>query len=226
MSPEESAGAFRAARYFTSLLYVLVDHLLHNQPKQMVHVFYALFLHVLYVIFEAVYVLAGGTTPGGSTVIDGLDWSRPETAGFVSLSLLLVVGAHAGLWLLVRLRQLIYSCVSADNVIKLPLTATQAGQQPPVPPYGTAGHTAPTATVSSRPADRSERAFHMDFQLRKQFCSLTGAVSEVGVLRNPILSGFPPVSKNGGEHLRRFGTPENVSFPHWVCKFLSPGSPK
>ena len=119
----------------------------------MLHVFYALFLHGLYVTFEAVYVLAGGTTPDGSSVIDGIDWGRPETAGFVSLSVFLVFAAHGGLWLLARLREVCYSCVSADHAIKLPLTGATAGQQATNVPYGATrqdpegGHPSPTITV-------------------------------------------------------------------------------
>ncbi|XP_043190885.1 uncharacterized protein LOC122364514 [Amphibalanus amphitrite] len=146
-----NGGAFGTARYFTGLLYVIADHLLHNQPKHMLHVFYALFLHVLYIVFEAVYVLAGGTTPSGSSVIDGLDWSRPETAGYVSLSVVLVLAAHGGLWLLARLRELLYSCVSADHAIKLPLTGGADSQQALAPPYGATRHDPEGGNISPAP---------------------------------------------------------------------------
>ncbi|XP_037087161.1 uncharacterized protein LOC119107723 [Pollicipes pollicipes] len=128
---DDSSGAFRAARYFTSLLYVLLDHLVHNQPKHMLHVFYSLFLHVIYIVFNAIYVMAGGTTASGSSVIDGIDWSNTATtSGFVSLSVFLVFLAHGGLWLLARLREVLYSCLSDEHAIKLPLGTTGP------PPYG------------------------------------------------------------------------------------------
>lgn len=103
---------------------MVLDVLIVAYPIRLLHVVQPVTVGLCYVIFSVIYYAAGGVDDVGNHYIyNVLDWSKPgTTVGVVAGVLLLAVVAHLAMFLLHKLRALVYSSCCIRPTI-LPTTA-------------------------------------------------------------------------------------------------------